>query len=80
MKRTLLINFGDLLSHAETLGFSWNGAHKILDDIYPYYGVREIYIDELDERGLSEDARKIVDSFIKENKIKESFSIAPKSG
>jgi len=80
MKTTLLIDFGDLLSHAETLGFTWNGAHKILDSIYPAYGVKEIYVDELDEYELSEDARKIVDSFIKTNKIKESFSIAPKSG
>ena len=30
MKQVMLVEFGDLLGHAETIGYDWNQAHDIL--------------------------------------------------
>lgn len=73
-------DFGDILSHAETLGYSWNGAHELLDDIYPYHGVSNVYVDEItEEEGYNADTIKIVHSYAKKHNVDE-FQINPKGG
>ena len=41
MRTVNLVEFTDLLSHAETLGYGWNDAIEILDGIPPEYEVKQ---------------------------------------
>jgi len=80
MKKQNTIDFADLLIHAEKLGYFWNQAHDILDDFYPRYGARTVDISEIDDENYedNDDAKKILKSFFKKNKVTE-FVILPKS-
>jgi len=87
MKQQNTIEFSDLLSHAETLGYSWNKAHDILDSWYPSYGpttISRYMIDpnydesEAENYETNEDAQKILVSFFETSKVDE-FVILPKS-
>ncbi len=71
--KVTLIDFGDLLRYATTIGFHWNQAHDILvkDEVCPmdesesmdlYPGVGKDY-------GWSEDSIKIVEGFLRDNNI-----------
>lgn len=77
MKKTILVEFGDLLSHGGTMGYSWNGLHEIMvnDEIPPMYEckVREIHISDCDPSvyGWSEDSCKVLKSFMESNRIEE---------
>lgn len=79
MKQVMLVEFGDLLRHAETLGFTWNGAHDILvkDDVPPMAEMKtkEICKGEGELYGWSEASKRIVDSFMEKNSLKE-FTLA----
>lgn len=78
MKRTILVcDFGDILRFAETLGFSWNGAHQILDEFYPVYGSTYVNIDELEEVTEDPDALRIMRGFFEAEGVEE-FEIRPK--
>ena len=44
-----LCDFGDILLHAESIGYGWNEAHEILDDYYPYHGTTHVYRDDVEE-------------------------------
>lgn len=80
MEKKNVCDFGDILSHAETLGYTWNGAHELLDRIYPYHGAMDIYVDEItEEEDYNEDTIKIVHSFAKHHGVTE-FQINPKGG
>lgn len=90
MQKVNLIDFTDLLFHAKTLGYEWNQAHDILDNFYPYYGVKNVYLYQIEDNDtdpedrdpdvepISEDAKKIMLSFFKKHNVDE-FSIKPKS-
>lgn len=81
MKIVNLIDFSELLSYAETMGYDWDEAHKILDNFYPRYGVRVVFVSDLykfdiedeDVEGemVGEDARKILLSFFDKHKVTE---------
>lgn len=80
MKRNVtLVPWTDLLHHAVSIEYDWNQAHDILvkDEVPPMYeaNVREYYLDETDENNCafnwSKDSIKIVNGFMKENKLKE---------
>lgn len=90
MQKVNLIDFTDLLFHAETLGYGWNQAHDILDKFVPRYGMKNVYLYEIEDNDtdpedrdpdvepISEDAKKIMLSFFKKHNVDE-FSIKPKS-
>ena len=49
MRQVMLIDWTDLLHHAQELGFNWNYAHEILRAFQRDNGVLDIYCDEIDE-------------------------------
>lgn len=67
--------FGDLLCHAEKLGYSWNTAHDILvdDEVPPMYESyqRDIYVGMGPDYGWSEDSCKIVDGYLASEGVSE---------
>lgn len=79
MKKTITIEFDELLSYAESIGYSWNKAHDIIDDYYPCHGPRTIYPGIAEENEENEDVVKIIDGFFKANNITEEVTILPKS-
>ncbi len=68
MQKSNLVEFSELLRHAETLGYGWNQAHQILvdDEVPPMYETkkREVDLDEIDEHSWGEDSKKIVRSYM----------------
>lgn len=73
-----LCDFGDILSHAERLGYGWNQAHAILDNYYPYHGEYYVCLAKV-EQDENEDAKKILVSYFERHQI-EDFYIKPKGG
>lgn len=69
----------DLLHHATNIGYSWNQAHDILvkDEVPPMYesNYKEYYVNEILDRGFSEDTIKILVSFIEKEKITDIITI-----
>ena len=49
MKQVTLVEWTDLLFHAEKLGFFWNFAHEILRVFQGYDRIMEIHYEEIDE-------------------------------
>lgn len=76
-KNVNLCDFGDILSHAETLGYSWNEAHEILDDYYPRNGMKHLYRDDIEEES-NPPAKEILLSYFEKEQVKD-FYIEPKS-
>lgn len=77
MPKVDLFEFSDLLYHAESMGYEWNKAHDLLDNIYPRYGVMTVYIEEVEEL-LPEEGQDICFSFMDANNLHE-FKISTKS-
>ena len=75
-----LCDFGDILSHAETIGYGWNEAHDILvkANICAMYGTQHVYKEDVSEIE-DEDARKIISSYFEKEGVKD-FYIKPKGG
>lgn len=75
MKKVTLVEFSDLLHHAETIGYFWNQAHEILvkDEVPPMYETKTSDIDKTsaEDFGWSEDSKKIVESFMEKNNLEE---------
>lgn len=73
MRKTNLVEFSELLEHAETLGYKWNEAHEILDNdnIRPTHEIHEntIHFGDDEEFEWSEDTKKIVYSFMKKQNV-----------
>lgn len=78
MNRKNVCDFSDLLFHAESLGYGWNEAHGMLDNIYPMHGPQDVYHSEVSEYGLCKDGEKILNSFFDKEGVGE-FQINPKS-
>lgn len=81
MKQTTNVDIGDILSAAEKLGYSWNGAHQIMEDdkIIPLYdGPFELYASDVTSNayGWSEDTLKIMAKFFEINQL-ESCTLLP---
>ncbi len=78
-KNVTLVDFSDVLSIAESVGYSWNQAHDILvnDNICPMYEINQFdyYVSDFDEKenpyGYSEDTLKIMNAFCKSNNLEE---------
>ena len=77
MKKVNLADFGDLLTHAVTMGYFWNQAHEFLvkDEVVPMYEskTRDHYMSEVlnNDYGWSEDSLKVVKSFMEAHNITE---------
>lgn len=76
-----VVEFTELLGHAVTLGYDWNGAHDILvmDEIPPMYEItkRTWYLSDFkgEDYDFSEDTRKIMINFFEVNKLTEFLLI-----
>lgn len=75
-----LCDFGDILSHATSIGYNWNQAHNILvdADLCAMYGTQHVYKEET-QYIEDEDARKIIESYFEKEQV-EDFYIKPKGG
>lgn len=79
VKKVNLVEFTDVLYSAQKIGYTWNGAHNILDkdDIRPMYEIRtrDYYISDFNPEsnpyGYSEDTLKIMNAFCKEHNLDE---------
>ncbi len=77
MKKSNIVEFSELLEHATTMGFTWNQACELLDDVRPQYEVHktELRLNEenewIEEFEWSEDAIKVIKSFMKKNNVTE---------
>jgi len=75
MKKTNLVDFGDILSHATTLGYDWNSIHDVLvkDGICPMYEQNsvDVYLSDVRSNayGWTNDTVKILQSFLEKNKV-----------
>lgn len=73
MKKVNLVDFGDLLEHAMTVGYYWNQAHDILvGDNIPSMNetpTREFWSSDVNHYGWSEDTIKIMSTFFEEKKV-----------
>lgn len=49
MKQVTLVEWAELLRHAEKLGFYWNYAHELLRAFQGYDRLMEVYCTEIDE-------------------------------
>jgi hypothetical protein len=65
MKQQNVIDWTDLLFHAEKLGFNWNYAHEILRVFQRYDGALTIYCDEIEDMTPLED--ECIGSYFLEN-------------
>lgn len=75
-KNVTLVNFSDLLTYAEKIGYNWNQAHDILekDNVRPMDGcsTREIYLSLVTEdEGYSEDSIEIIRGFMQGNDLEK---------
>lgn len=72
-KNVTLIDFGDLLHYASSIGFNWNQAHEILvnDEVPPMYesNSTDLYPGVGNDYGWSEDSIKIVEGFLKDKNL-----------
>ena len=75
MKTVTLVEFSDLVNHAETIGYYHNQAISILDrdDIQPKYECNsyEYYDSDIDQYGWSEDTKKIMKTFFEKHNLKQ---------
>lgn len=69
MRKTNIADMGNLLWYAVDLGYNWNVACKILDKDDIYMGT--YYLEELDQRGWSEDSIRIVRGFMEKHNVDE---------
>lgn len=82
MNTVNLADFSDLLAHAVTLGYHWNGAHDILvkDDVPPAPECRKISysLSEVvnNDYGWSDDSVRIVRSFMESKDVTEFTIVA----
>jgi hypothetical protein len=76
MKNVMLVDFSELLAYSTELGYHWNQAHDILIKGLPItpeaYGLLNIEIDEMEELE-SEDTKKIVLGFMKDNRLYDFY-------
>lgn len=72
MKHTVVVDMGDLLQHATTLGYDWNNACALLDRVRPQYEItqRDIYVGMGEDYGLNADASRIIDDFLISHNIR----------
>jgi len=77
MKKSNVVEFSELLEHAETLGYKWNDACGFLDGVRPQYEVHttELRLSEenewREEFEWDEKAIEVIKSFMKKNKVNE---------
>lgn len=73
VKNVNLVDFGDLLRYAESIGIFWNKAHDILvnDGVVPMYEspTQDLYIGVAEDYGWCAESSRIIDGFLKENNI-----------
>lgn len=78
MRTVTIVEFGEILQHAETLGYNYDEMHDKFLPLLPWPGEATRGIDiseiELDQIKLPEDAKKVLLSFMKENKV-NSFEL-----
>lgn len=76
MKRANLVNFSEIVEHATTLGYDWNNACGLLDNLRPQYEVSsyEFEKSEFDksksDNEHSDEENEIMTSFFEANKVK----------
>lgn len=76
MKRANLVNFTEIVEHATTLGYDWNNACELLDNLRPQYEVSsyEFEKSEFDKNKSdnehSDEENEIMTSFFEKNKVK----------
>lgn len=76
-QKITVVEFSELLSFAESIGFEWNDAHEFLvdDEIPPMYEInkRTYYLNdftpESSNSDFSEETIKIMRGFFEENNI-----------
>jgi len=77
MKKVNLVQFPEIIQHATTLGYKWNDACNLLNDVRPMFEITsmEYRLDEEDEWRedfeFSEEVITILKSFMNKKKVKE---------
>ena len=73
MKKVNLVIFSDLLYHAGSIGYNWNEACDILDDIRPQYETYscEYERSDFDYEGADPAIKEIMVSYFKKKKVKK---------
>lgn len=78
MRAVIIVEFGEILYHAQTLGYDWNDMHDKLLPLLPWPGEATRGIDyseiELDQIKLPEDAKTVLMSFMEVNSLR-SFEL-----
>lgn len=73
MKQVTLIDMGDLLRYAVSIGFNWNTTCDLLDrdGVRPMYETKttDLYIGVGADYGWSEDSTRIVEGFLKDRNL-----------
>lgn len=73
MKQVTLIDMGDLLHYAVSIGFDWNTTCDLLDrdGVRPMYETKttDLYIGVGADYGWSEDSTCIVEGFLKDKNL-----------
>lgn len=73
MKMMMVIDFGDLLSYAETQGESWNGAHELFVDNNMYVGSIDRDYCDPSMFGSNPRACELLKGFMDKYKLKEMY-------
>ena len=77
MRKANLVDFADIIRHATTLGYKWNDACDLLDDVRPTHESYCMDYNINDEEEWREDFEwseeviNVLKTFMKSNKIEE---------
>ena len=77
MKKVNLVEFSEIIKYATTLGYKWNDACELLDNVRPQHEIHSMDYSLEDEEEWREDFEwseeviNILKSFMKKMKIKE---------
>ena len=73
MKQTTMIDMGDLLHYAVSIGFDWNQTCDLLDrdGVRPVYETKttDLYFGVGKDYGWSEDSTRIVEGFLTKHNL-----------
>lgn len=75
LRKTTLVDIGDLLHFAEKQGYHWNQFIEMLtkDRLLPWCDspIRELYVGYGDEYGMSKEVSEVLDNYCKQFKNEE---------
>lgn len=85
MKKANIVEFPELLRHAETLGYDWNKSCKLLDSLRPRYEINKIEFsvtelwkketdegfDEWNDTEYSKEFNHIMSDYFEKNNVKQ---------